>query len=87
MKSTFVSTVACAVLLVSAACTSAQETQQSVQPTARASLVENANESAQSITDVSYGGVPDTQSASGSTRSPGPPTCVTGPRCDLPSKH
>ena len=87
MKSAFVSTVTCAVLLVSAGCTSVQEAQQSTQSPARATLVENANESAQSTTDVSYGGVPDTQSASGNTRSLGPPTCVAGPRCDLFSKH
>lgn len=87
MKSAFVSTVTCAVLLVSAGCTSVPEAHQSVPPPARATLVENANESAQSTTDVSYGGVPDTQSTSGNARSPGPPTCVTGPRCDLFSKH
>jgi hypothetical protein len=87
MKSAFVSTVTGAVLLVSAGCTSVQEAQQSAQPPARATMVENANASAQSSTDVSYGGVPDTRSASGSTRSTSSPTCVTGFRCDLFSKH
>ena len=65
MKSAFVSTVTGAVLLVSAGCTSVQEAQQSAQSPARATMVENANASAQSSTDVSYGGVPDTQSAEG----------------------
>jgi len=87
MKSAFVSTAAGAILLVSAGCTSVQETQQSGQPSARATMVENANASAQSSTDVSYGGVPDTRTATGGTRSPSSPTCVTRLRCDLFSKH
>jgi hypothetical protein len=87
MKSAFVSTTAGAILLVSAGCTSVQEAQQSGQPSARATMVENANASAQSSTDVSYGGVPDTRTATGGTRSPSSPTCVTRLRCDLFSKH
>ena len=84
MKSAFVLTAAGAVLVVSAGCTSVQETQQSVQPSARATMVENANASAQSSTDMSYGGVPDTRSATGGTRSP---TCATRLKCDPSSKH
>ncbi|QIE29261.1 hypothetical protein [Caballeronia sp. SBC2] len=45
MKSALVLSAASAVLLVSAGFTSAQETQQSVQPSARARMVENANAS------------------------------------------
>ena len=87
MKSAFVLSAASAVLLVSAGFTSAQETQQSVQPSARARMVENANASAQSSTDVSYGGVPDTRSATGAARSPISPKCATRLKCDLFPKH
>jgi hypothetical protein len=50
-------------------------------------MVENANASAQSSTDVSYGGVPDTRSAAGGARSLSPPTCPTRLNCELFSKH
>ncbi len=87
MKSAFVSTVTGAILLVSSGCTSVQEAQQSVQPPARATMIENANASAQSSTDVSYGGVPDTRSATGSKRSDSSLTCANGVQCDAASKH
>ena len=87
MKLASALTAAGAIFLVSAGCTSVQETQQSVQPSARATMVENANASAQSSTDVSYGGVPDTRTATGRSRSPSSPACATRFRCDLFSKH
>ena len=87
MKSAFALPAAGALFLLSAGCTSVQETRQSVQPSARATMIENANASAQSSTDVSYGGVPDTRSAAGGTRSPSSPTCTTRLKCDLFSKH
>ena len=87
MKLAFALTAAGAIFLMSAGCTSVQETQQSVQPSARATMVENANASAQSSTDVSYGGVPDTRSATGATRSPISPKCATRLKCNLFSKH
>jgi hypothetical protein len=83
MKSAFVSTVTCAVLLVSAGCTSVQEAQQSAQPSARATMLENANASAQHSRDVSYKGVPDTRAATGGARSPSSSTCATRLKCDL----
>ena len=87
MKSAFALTAVGAALLVSAGCTSVQETQQSEQQPARATMVENANASAQSSTDVSYGGVPDTRSATESKRSDSSPTCANAVQCDAPSKH
>ena len=87
MKLASALTAAGAIFLVSAGCTSVQETQQSVQPSARATMVENANASAQSSTDVSYGGVPDTRTATGGARSTNAPTCATRTQCNLFSKH
>jgi hypothetical protein len=43
-------------------------------------LMQNANMSAQSDTDMSYGGVPDTRSASGGKSSR---ICTFRPRCDI----
>jgi hypothetical protein len=94
MKPALISTAAGAILLVSASLTSAQEQRQNVQPSARQTMVENANASAQSTTDVSYGGVPDTQSSTGGMRpdpsaseAMRPGICATSPRCNLYSKH
>jgi outer membrane protein TolC len=87
MKSAFALTVAGAILVLSAGCTSVQEAQQSAQPSARATMLENANASAQHSRDVSYGGVPDTRTATGGARSPSSPTCATRLKCDLFSKH
>jgi hypothetical protein len=90
MKPALISTAAGAVLLVSASLTSAQQPQQqqqqqqNVQPSARQAMVENANASAQSNTDMSYGGVPDTQSSIGAIR---PDLCPASPRCNLYAKH
>ncbi|SAK66829.1 hypothetical protein AWB81_02747 [Caballeronia arationis] len=68
MKSTFVLTAAAAaaglVLLALPEIAGGQETR-SAPPTARAMMQHNANQSAQSTTDMSYGGVTDTQSATG----------------------
>jgi hypothetical protein len=44
MKLAFALTAAGAIFLMSAGCTSVQETQQSVQPSARATMVENASQ-------------------------------------------
>ncbi len=87
MASALISAATGAILLASAGITNAQETQQSAQPSARATMVENANASAQSSTDVSFGGVPDTRSAAGGARSLSPPTCPTRLKCELFSKH
>ena len=87
MNSAFVSTAAGAILLVSAGCVSVPETQQSAQLAARATMAQNANASAQSGTDVSYGGALETRSATGRIRSPSSPTCATRIKCDLFSKH
>jgi len=87
MKPALISTAAGAALVVSASLTSAQQPQQqqqNVQPSARQAMVENANASAQSNTDMSYGGVPDTQSSIGAIR---PDLCPASPRCNLYAKH
>jgi hypothetical protein len=94
MKPALISMAAGAILFVSASLTSAQEQQENVQPSARQTMVENANASAQSNTDVSYGGVPDTQGSTGGMRpTPSatdairPDICATSPRCNLYSRH
>lgn len=55
-------------------------THQTVQDSGRKMMQDNANASAQSVTDMSYGGAPETGSMSGG---PGARTCSTGPQCDL----
>jgi hypothetical protein len=55
MKSTFILAAVGIVLFASGTMTNAQEPQQSVQPSARAKMEEDANASAQSGTDMSYG--------------------------------
>jgi hypothetical protein len=87
MASAFASKTTVVILLMFAGIANGQETQQTAPPSARATMVENANASAQSSTDVSYGGVPDTRSATGSKRSDSSPTCANGVQCDAPSKH
>jgi orotidine-5'-phosphate decarboxylase len=91
MKRALISTAAGVTLLAAASLTSAQQQQQpeqqNVQPSARQTMEENANASAQSNTDMSYGGVPDTQNATGVLRPIRPDTCPSSPRCNLYSKH
>ncbi len=89
MKPTFILTVIGTVLLGSASITNAQETQRSTHPSARTRMVEDANMSAQSSTDVSYGGVPDTRSETGGAQTGGThsPICASRAQCDLSSKH
>ncbi|SAL68862.1 hypothetical protein AWB69_08110 [Caballeronia udeis] len=101
MKPALILTVSGTILLGSASMVNAQETQQSAPPSARAKMVEDANMSAQSGTDVSYGGVSDTRSETGGAQTEGahPPVapitpisspssaCAGGARCDLFSKH
>jgi hypothetical protein len=71
MKSALILTVFGTILLGSASMANAQETQQSAPPSARAKMVEDANMSAQSGTDVSYGGVSDTRSETGGPQTEG----------------
>jgi len=89
MKPTFIFMVIGTVLLGSSSMTNAQETQRSTDPSARARMVEDANMSAQSSVDLSYGGVPDTRSETGGTQTGGAhsPICASKTRCDLSSKH
>jgi hypothetical protein len=84
MKSAYVLAAVGAITLGSTSIATAQDTEQSAQPSARARMAANANASAQSSTDVSYGGVPDTRSAAGGTR---PTTCATHDLCDVSHKH
>ena len=51
-----------------------------VPPYTHQTVQDDANASAQSNTDMSYGGVPDTRSTSGNSDMR---SCVTGPRCNL----
>jgi hypothetical protein len=89
MKPAFTLMVIGTVLLGSAGITNAQETQRSAPPSARARMVEDANMSAQSNTDLSYGGVPDTQSATGGAQTAGTrsPICASRAQCGVSSKH
>jgi hypothetical protein len=89
MRSAFILSAIGTVLLGSASIANAQQTQQNAPPSARAKMVEDANMSVQSITDVSYGGVPDTRSETGSAQTGGvrSPPCAGRTRCDLFSRH
>jgi len=85
MKSAYFVTVIGAILLVSASITNAQDMQLRAQPSARASLQDDANASAQSSTDMSYGGIVDTRSEAGAP--PRPTPCDDARQCNLFSKH
>ena len=91
MKPTFVVVAIWPVLLWSAGMANAQQTQRYAHASARARMVEDANMSAQSITDVSYGGVPDTHSATGGVREAGTlpisAGCARGTQRKLSSRH
>lgn len=82
MKSRFVLPIAGALLLAAAGAVSAAETQQPQDPQTQgqAQMMQNANTSAQSSTDTSYGGVPDTRSTAGGMRTH---TCSSRPQCDI----
>jgi hypothetical protein len=85
MKSPLFGTVSAAILLVSAGITNAQDIQPHEQPSARATLQDDANASAQSGTDMSYGGIVATRSEAGA---PARPTqCTYARQCNLFSKH
>ena len=85
MKSAYFVTVIGAILLVSASITNAQDMHLRAQPSARASLQDDANASAQSSTDMSYGGIVDTRSEVGPP--PRPTPCADVRQCNLFSKH
>jgi hypothetical protein len=80
MKSRLIFAVSSAFLLVMAGTANSQQTQQEPQPPGQATLQQGANVSAQSSTDTSHGGVPDTRSA---TSNPLTQRCLTGPQCDV----
>lgn len=85
MKSAYFVTVIGAILLVSASLTNAQDMHLRAQPSARASLQDDANASAQSSTDMSYGGIVATRSEAGAP--PRPSLCTDARQCNLFSKH
>jgi hypothetical protein len=89
MKPTFFLAAIGTALLGSTSITNAQGTQPSADPSSRARMVEDADMSAQSSADLSYGGVPDTRSAAGSTQTGATHSdlCASGNRCDPASKH
>lgn len=81
MKSRFVLSIAGALLLAAAGAVSAAEVQPENQQTqGQAQMMQNANTSAQSSTDTSYGGVSDTRGAAGGMRVQ---TCSSRPQCDI----
>lgn len=80
MKSRLAFAVSSVFLLVVAGTANAQQTQQAQQPSGQATMQQDANTSAQSSTDTSYGGMPDTRSAKSSMRTR---NCTTGPQCDI----
>jgi hypothetical protein len=86
MKSTFVLTAAGAALLVSASIASAQQQTHGAPPSARAIMQQNANDSAQSTTDMSYGGVVDTYGDTGAANGPPSPAAGTVPTSDKSAK-
>ena len=85
MKSSLFVTVSAAILLVSTSITNAQDMQPREQPSARATLQDDANASAQSGTDMSYGGIVVTRSEAGAP--PRPTQCNFARQCNLFSKH
>ena len=85
MKSSLLVTVSATILLVSASITNAQDMHLRAQPSARASLQDDPNASAQSSTDMSYGGVVATRSEAGAP--PRPTPCADTRQCNLFSKH
>jgi hypothetical protein len=81
MKTRLIFAACSACLLMLAGNANSQQTQQEPQqPAAQATLQQDANMSAQSSTDTSYGGMPDTRSATSSQRNR---RCATGPNCDI----
>jgi len=81
MKSRFVLPIAGALLLAAAGAASAAEMQpEDQQSQGRAQMMQDANMSAQSSTDTSYGGVSDTRGAAGAMRMQ---ACQSRPQCDI----
>jgi type II secretory pathway pseudopilin PulG len=81
MKSRFVLAIAGALLLAAAGAASAAQMQtEDQQSSGQAWMMRNANQSAQSSTDTSYGGAPDTSGASGGMRVH---ACPSRPQCDI----
>jgi hypothetical protein len=85
MKSSLLVTVSATILLVSASITNAQDMQPRGQPSARSTLQDDANASAQSGTDMSYGGIVATRSEAGAP--PHQTQCNYARQCNLFSKH
>jgi cytoskeletal protein RodZ len=85
MRSSLFVKVSAAILLVSASVTNAQDMQPRGQPSARATLQDDANASAQSDTDMSYGGIVATRSEAGAPQRP--TQCNYARQCNLFSKH
>ncbi|AMM18623.1 hypothetical protein AX768_30870 (plasmid) [Burkholderia sp. PAMC 28687] len=85
MKSAFVVTAVGAFLFASASITNAQDAQQRAQPFARSAMQDDANASAQSSTDMSYGGVVATRREAGGPLRP--TTWAYARQRDLFSKH
>lgn len=99
MKSLFVLPLTAAGLLLTAGAASGQGASMGAQPTGRAVLEQNADESVQDVTDMPYTEMG--QSAKTSSRSisnisyggtpdvrgeagaPGTPPCVSGPQCNI----
>jgi|GraSoi_2013_40cm_1033754.scaffolds.fasta_scaffold96916_2 hypothetical protein len=80
MKSSLMLSAIGACLFAVAGVTTAAQPPQDAQSSGKAAMQENANMSAQSSTDMSYGGVADSRSTSGGMQ---PRKCSTGPQCDI----
>lgn len=80
MKSRLVLQAVGASLLVAVGATNAAEVQQDEPPSAQPTMQQNSNASPRTNADTSYGGVRDTRSESGRTRTR---TCDIGPQCDI----
>jgi hypothetical protein len=85
LKSALFVTVTGAILLVSASITNGQDMRRRAQPSARATLQDDANVSAQSSTNMSYGEIVATRSEDGAP--PRPTPCAYARQCSLFSKH
>lgn len=99
MRSLFVVPLAAAGLLLAAGVASGQGASMGAQPAGRAALEQNANESVQDITDMSFGDMGQSAKTSshsltnisyggtpdvqGEAGAPGMPPCVSGSQCNI----
>ncbi len=83
MESRLIGPVAVALLLAAGTASAAEMQQESTQSSGQSALMRDANMSAQSSTDMSYGGVPESLGAAGAARTVRMRACGSQPQCDV----